>query len=383
MDTIRALVLSGGGGRGAFHAGVYKYLMGTTKAGVDSEHRGAWEPHVVVGTSIGAVNGAAIVQGMSAEELESVWLSLEEHDVQGLPPGMRGLARWISRRIFADIMDANLPQVPLQNATSPIPKEYWPPLPLMPRWLSERIIGRWINLLDTGPLRKTLLTKFGFDEQKLVESDKALLIAATNVQTGERMMFSNREVYRRETGEVRPDVDTGITADRILASCSIPLVYPWTFDLQTDAFYWDGAVVANTPLGAALDVMRDVPVDVSAEVVVALMTPWWRDSAETPGAARHMPASFGDAITWALDWALLASFRERLRLIEAYNRFAERERAEGNKPYRYRIVKVVIVAPDDFLPAARIIDYDRDVSQKLIQAGGIAAEEAFRKVFPG
>ena len=141
-------------------------------------------------------------------------------------------------------------------------------------------------------------------------------------------------------------------------------------------------MVANTPLGAALDVMRDVPVDVPAEVVVVLMTPWWQDPAETPGAARHMPDSFGGAITWALDWALLASFRERLRLIEAYNRFAERERAEGKKAYRYRIVKPVIVAPDDFMPAARIIDYDGDVSEELIEAGRTAAERAFQKNFP-
>ena len=94
-----------------------------------------------------------------------------------------------------------------------------------------------------------------------------------------------------------------------------------------------------------------------------------------------MPDSFGDAITWALDWALLASFRERLRLIEAYNRFAERERAEGKKPYQYRIVKTIIVAPDDFLPAARIIDYDGDVSRDLIKAGQAAAEQAFQQEF--
>jgi NTE family protein len=224
--------------------------------------------------------------------------------------------------------------------------------------------------------------KFRFDEQKLEKSDKTLLIASTNVQTGERMMFSNREVYRRDTGKARRDVTTGITADRILASCSIPLVYPWTFDPETDAFYWDGAVVANTPLGAALDVMRDVPVEVPAEVVVALMTPWWEDPAETPGAARHLPESFGDAITWALDWFMLASFRERLQLIRAYNRLAERERAEEKEPYQYRLVKVAIVAPDRFLRAARIIDYDGDVSKGLIEDGRKAAEKKFREMFP-
>lgn len=381
MEIIRALVLSGGGGRGAFHAGVYKYLMEAGKADVDSNHQDVWDPQVVVGTSIGAVNGAAIAQGMPAEELESVWLSLEESDIQGLPPKMRGLARWISRRIFSEIMDARLPQVPEEEAISREPRDFWPPLPVLPRWLGERLIGRWINLLDTGPLKKTLFSKFKFNEQVLVNSDKALLIAATNVQTGERMMFSNREVFQRETGKTRNDVLTGITAERILASCSIPLVYPWMYDEETGAYFWDGAVVANTPLGAALDVMGDVPVEVPVEVVVALMTPWWRDPEETPGTARRLPDSFGDAITWALDWFLLASFRERLRLIEAYNRFAERERTEGKKPYRYRIVKVVIVAPDDFLPAARIIDYDEEVSRELIQAGYVAAERAFQKQF--
>jgi NTE family protein len=67
--TIRTLVLSGGGGRGAFHAGVYKYLSETAKTGVKQSHSGPWTPDIVVGTSIGAVNGAAIVQGISAEEL--------------------------------------------------------------------------------------------------------------------------------------------------------------------------------------------------------------------------------------------------------------------------------------------------------------------------
>ena len=96
--------------------------------------------------------------------------------------------------------------------------------------------------------------------------------------------------------------------------------------------------------------------------------------------ARELPDSFGEALTWTLDWALLASFRERLRLIRAYNRFAEQERAEGHQPYHYRQVKVVVVAPDDFLPAARILDYD-EVSGPLIEMGYQAAKKAFEKHF--
>lgn len=380
-DTVRALILSGGGGRGAFHAGVYKYLMLKEKENVDAEHRGAWDPQIVVGTSIGAVNGAAIAQGMSADQLVEVWKSLEEQDIQGLPPGMRGIARWVARTIFGEIMDARLPQISPKEATSPVPREFWPPLPLLPRGLAERLIGYWINLLDTGPLRKTLFTRFGLNEEKLAASEKALLIAATKVRTGERVLFSNQKVFDHKRGQHRNDVVPGITADRILASCSIPLVYPWTFDTGTESFYWDGALVANTPLGAAIDLMGG-DTSLPAEVVVVIMTPWWETGDPVPEKAETEPRSFGEAITWMLDWMLLASFRENLKMIRAFNELAVRERKEGGSPYRYRLVTPLIVSPLEFLQAERIIDYDGDVSAQLIKEGYKAARTAFEKAFP-
>ena len=97
-QPIRALSLSGGGGRGAFHAGVYEYLMSENKENVDAAHAGPWKPDIVVGTSIGAVNGAAIAQGMEAGDLAGVWRHLEEQDIQGIPPRMRGMARRIVQR---------------------------------------------------------------------------------------------------------------------------------------------------------------------------------------------------------------------------------------------------------------------------------------------
>lgn len=380
MQPIRTLVLSGGGGRGAFHAGVYRYLMEAHKPGLDSAHNQPWQPDIVVGTSIGAVNGAAIVQGLSPEKLEQIWLSLREHDIQGLPPGMRSLTRWLARRVFKQMIGVNLPVVPPDLATSPAPQDFWPPLPILPRWLAERLIGRWINLLDTGPLLQTLQQRFELDPAALARRKEVLLITATNVQTGERVIFSNRPIYRRGSGEQRPDVIPGIDLNRIIASCSIPLLYPWTYDDETRSVYWDGAIVANTPMGAALDAVRDLPIEIPMEVVVVLMTPWWQAGEKPPSRARTLPDSFDEALTWTLDWALLASFRERLRLIRAYNRFAERERAEGRTELHYRQVEVVIVAPDDFFPVARIIDYDEQSAQ-LIELGYQAAQRAFSKQF--
>lgn len=382
MEPLRALILSGGGGRGGFHAGVYKYLMRPEKIGLDDGHTGIWTPQVIVGTSIGAVNGAAITMGMSAQELEKFWLSLREKDIHGLPPGMRGLAKWAVCKIFGGIiMDAKLEQVSADKATSPTPFGFWPPMPVLPKWLGEKLVGHWINFLDTGPLRQTLLERMNFDPRTLAESEKTLLISATNVQTGERVMFSNKPVKKQETGQVRADIVTGITVERVLASCSIPLVYPWTFDSETDAHYWDGALVANTPLGSAFDAFDDPSMDRPVEVLVVLMTPWWQQGTPPPQGARQLPASFGDAVTWALDWALLASFRERLKMIEAFNRLAEEERLHAKPPYKYRKVKVMIAAPERFIDAGRIIDYDEKDTRELITMGESAAERVFKQNF--
>ena len=69
-------------------------------------------------------------------------------------------------------------------------------------------------------------------------------------------------------------------------------------------------------------------------------------------------------------------------MIRAFNELAKRERETGEPPYRYRFVNPVIVSPLDFLQAERIIDYDGDVSAKLIEEGFKAAQTAFEKAFP-
>ncbi len=380
MGTIRTLILSGGGGRGAFQAGVYQYLCQAVKPGVDAEHQHAWVPDVVVGTSIGAVNGAAIVQGISGEELVEIWRGLQEQDIEGLPPGMSTLTRWLMRAVMKGILGARLPKVALKDSTSPHLDPNWHVLPGTGK-LADWLLGRWANLLDTGPLRRTITTTMAFDGEKIAASHQILLINATHVTTGRRVTFSNRPVFHGKERELRDDVLPGITVQRILASCSIPMVYPWTYDAKTNANYWDGALVNNTPIGVALDAAREFSPDDTVEMVVVLMTPW-RDAA--PGQAvpsDPLPHDFSESITWALDWMLLASFRERLDLIEAYNRLGRLGRQLGDPELSsYREVRVTIVAPENFIPAARILDYDR-WNQHLIAEGYRAAERAFRTDF--
>ncbi len=377
--TIRALVLSGGGGRGAFHAGVYKYLCEADKPGIDAAHRDPWIPEIVVGTSIGAVNGAAITQGLTAEELENFWLSLREHDIQGLPPGMGLLTRHLLNWFLKGAIGVRLPRVPQDKAMSPNAKDFWPPIPLLPARISDWIIGRWSNLLDTAPLRDTLTNRLKLDENKIANSDKTLFISATNIRTGEAVSFSNRAIIKQQTGQTRLDVRAGITMNRIVASCSIPLVYPWTRDIDGTLF-WDGAVVANTPLGPAFDATKDRPMEEPMEVVVVLLNPWWESGEAPPPRDQEIPQDFGEAVTWTLDWALLASFRVSLKLQRSFNKLARQQLLAG-QPQTYRLVEDIIIAPERFLPVARIIDYDEPASRELIDLGYQAAEKAFQSHF--
>lgn len=58
----KALIFAGGGSRGAFQIGVWKYLVERN-----------WKPDIICGTSIGAINAAGIGSGLDISELIQIW----------------------------------------------------------------------------------------------------------------------------------------------------------------------------------------------------------------------------------------------------------------------------------------------------------------------
>lgn len=322
-NSRRALVLSGGGGRGAYHVGVLRFL---------EEHE--WYPDVIVGTSIGAVNGAAIASGHNAYSLWALWRRLTTDDVQ--------------RRAW--------------HLFNP---------------------GEWDHLLDTSPLRKTLVEEGWIDLERVnTESPtKHLRITVVEAETGHLRVFGNS-----------PDPYPGshcqkveINLDHILASCSIPIVYPATRIEDTE--FWDGGTVANTPLGPAVDAGAE-------DIVVVLMTPW-EDEKDRP---RYTPVEglkglFGAAQA-AFEWALLASFQADLKLFKRTNeivrltienRRLQKENAvltarlhDQSPPadlpttadlVHREISTPVIVSPLRPIPVMDIIRYDPENHQRLYQMG--------------
>jgi NTE family protein len=74
-----ALVLSGGGMFGAWQAGAWRALAA------------GFQPDLVVGASVGSLNGYAIAGGASPEDLAEFWRHPETGELRRLPETIRGL----------------------------------------------------------------------------------------------------------------------------------------------------------------------------------------------------------------------------------------------------------------------------------------------------
>jgi NTE family protein len=364
----KALVLSGGGGRGAYHIGVLEALVAH---GWMQDGQG---PDIIAGTSIGAINAAALASGLTITQLKQRWLAMHTEEVHrlssDLPPVTRPLLRFMLRSVLTS--DAH------GGARDTLPDEE---RGLSAQGLLSRLTTLFQampfrSLLDTAPWRRTLGEWMDFERINGAGAP-ALLLAATELQTGALRVFCNRALSGQPA-------DT-IVLDHLMASSSIPIVYPWTE--IGDEKYWDGAVLANTPLEPVIDLAGDDDVD----ILVVMMTPWNADPSAIRAQTRQMPKDLVQALSLTLDWALLASYRVAFETIEHRNQLAEAaaklERAaqrigdtslllSGAIPRP--ISPPTVIAPESLMPLDWIIDYEEANHQTLFALGRADAERALR-----
>ncbi len=211
------LVLSGGGARGAYEAGVLGYIFGE----LAPKHATRSSLRVIAGTSVGAVNGAFVASvahdlGPGVAQLEALWRELELDHVMRF--GVRQLA--------------GLPRVLFGGVEAP-------------------------GLFDATPLVK--LVGEGVDWRRLRQNLRegilgALAATATNVPTGRPTIFIDRA-----PGVPLPERFTqprvAIKAVRmgpahVLASAAIPIVFP---PIRVGRqLHCDGGLRLNTPIAPAL-----------------------------------------------------------------------------------------------------------------------------------
>jgi NTE family protein len=302
------LVLSGGGAKGAFEAGVAAALE---EAGL--------RPAILSGTSAGALNAAGLAAGFDAAQLAELWTSTTDRDVYVV---RRDLARLLR---FDQLLGA--------DATS----------------LFERVLESigWTWLLDTAPLRATLTAALG-GETVPVRPDVVLTVSAVEVASGEVVRFTSAAPPTHRADPRFRVVDVGV--DHLLASAAIPLLFkPGSVDAAT---YWDGGIVANTPLAPALAYEPDA-------VIVVTTSTLRRPAPE--------PTSLAQALSLLLDNLLRYSLVSDLARAETVNALcAAAPEAVPSK----RVVDFLVIEPTDVeLPGSAFLRFDPAQAARLIAIG--------------
>ena len=194
------LVMQGGGAPGSYQAGAYQAL-----------HEAGIEPDWVIGTSIGAINGAIMTGnavGDRVDRLQEFWRQL----------------------------DARLPEPWNQLAPLLIGVPGFYQINPALAWGADARVGiEQAAMYLVDPLKKLLPAVVGFD---LINSGKTrFTVGLTNVQTGQMRYFDNTQER--------------IGLEHILGSSALPPSFP---AVQIDGeYYWDGGVYSNTPTEVVFD----------------------------------------------------------------------------------------------------------------------------------
>lgn len=213
-----ALVLSGGGARGAYEVGVLRYVLGTLAPKLGERAR----PRIFCGTSVGAINACAIAAHHDAADLgvgllAARWRALSLDDVFRLGWGdLTGLMRWIFGAAREDSPRSLLDAAPLAELV--------------------RSVIPWRNLHQ------------GIGEGRVV----GVTVSATDVETGHTVVFVERLAQEPYTSPDRA-VDWAavrLTAQHALASAAIPIIFPTV--RVAGRMYSDGSLRQNTPIAPAL-----------------------------------------------------------------------------------------------------------------------------------
>jgi NTE family protein len=194
------LVMQGGGAPGSYQAGAYQAL-----------HEAGIEPDWVVGTSIGAINGAIIAGNEVADRvrrLQEFWRQL----------------------------DTRLPQPWSQLAPLLVGVPGFYQVNPALAWGADARVGiEQAAMYLVDPLKKLLPSLIDFD---LVNSGKTrFTLGLTTVQTGQLRYFDNKQER--------------IGLEHVLGSSALPPCFPAV--LIDGEYYWDGGVYSNSPIEVVFD----------------------------------------------------------------------------------------------------------------------------------
>lgn len=340
----RAVVFSGGGARGAYEAGVARFIIEELPKRLG--HPVSFD--IQCGTSVGAIHacylgatahedanrGVRLVDFWRSMKLEEI-LPFSRRDLIGLPRRLLGV-----RRVAEAIRDGRVP---------------------------DRLYG----LLDTSHLERLVLRAIPWRRirQNVAENRiSAVCVAATEIGTGHVNVFLETRDPKLPSWTRDPTVVPRVTHLRpthALASAAIPLLFPVV--RVGSSYYADGGLRLNTPLSPALHLGAD------RVLVVALRpTPRLSEEAELSDARVEDYASpaflFGKVLNALMLDHLdtdLARMRDMNEMIaEGQKAFGDgflaklNEQATPDRGQAFRAIEHVVIRPssDLGLLAGRVLE---------------------------
>jgi NTE family protein len=223
-------VLSGGGSRGAYEAGIIHYLRTDL-----AKRLGRHVPlDIVTGTSVGAINAAFLAATMSdptaqAEAIVAAWRSLRIEELISLKASdmLRGMKLLLGG-----------------DPPPPQPGSF-----------------RYGGMLDTSGLERFVIRAIpwrGIERSLRDRSLHAMSVSATHVGTGHTVVFlSSAEPVPREWSR-DPFVrhrSARIGPRHVLASAAIPMLFPAV--KIGEEYFTDGGLRQNTPMSPAIRLGAD------------------------------------------------------------------------------------------------------------------------------
>jgi len=244
-------------------------------------------PGIINGVSVGAVNGAAIASGLSIDEIDELWYTITKKKIYKF-------SLW---KNFINLFRPTM-----------------------------------ASIFETAPLRKFLLKWIDFD--KLRESPIKLFIYALNIQSGEIEAFSNKE----------------ITVDHIMASSSMPILFPAT--KIDDKFYWDGGMGKNSPIANFFQ--HGVK-----EIYTILLNPIGQDT-------YNAPTNKKEAIERILDFHSISSFDAVLRSLNPEQKGENHWKIHS---HGFASANLYTIQPDKPFDSQSILNFTKKQAVEFIAKG--------------
>lgn len=361
------LVLSGGGARGAFQAGVWKALM-THPRGLEDV------PEVMSGTSAGAINALLIAAEKSPDEILDFWLELA-HDppVHANESFFRSIRRVLTRLTVQEPLRAiGKRRREIGKALRTVRRHRWyAPSGAQASVLEHLLTARFdaisrlldgiqtTHLFSTKAFRERLCDAVGGDS---VKTDIRLAVNCVDARTGRVVRVVNHEAHTRTSSRDYRRVDA-MPVDMVLASASIPLLFE---PVHTGGMtLWDGGLLVNSPMAPAiaLGARRIVPLLVTT----------------APSGEPAPMDSMGQAIERVIDVLLENAYNADRKLMLERNELARRMKEKRLR--RVELFTAIRPEASALFNAGSYLYFERDNLRSMFRAG-IEAGRHWIEVMP-